>query len=167
MQVCRCLQLPANKPARPREQRPSHPNACARVSSAALKRRGEQEETTGPVMFTVIAKGTLAALLVGKLRHGAIYEHSCRGLHLAALSLLSDMLCRGLLPTAHTAHPFCLPPRLQRWQRSQLGRHVQPVRRFAQQGLHVLERHDVWVHAAREVQRGGPIVPADVERRAQ
>jgi pentatricopeptide repeat protein len=32
----------------------------------------------------------------------AIHAHSSRGLHLAALALLSDMLSRGLLPTAHT-----------------------------------------------------------------
>ncbi|CAL5077429.1 unnamed protein product [Urochloa decumbens] len=32
----------------------------------------------------------------------AIHAHSSRGLHPAALALLSDMLARGLLPTAHT-----------------------------------------------------------------
>ncbi|KAM3386157.1 hypothetical protein ACQJBY_009666 [Aegilops geniculata] len=32
----------------------------------------------------------------------AIHAHSSRGLHLAALALLSDMLSEGLLPTAHT-----------------------------------------------------------------
>nr|CAB3455463.1 unnamed protein product [Digitaria exilis] len=32
----------------------------------------------------------------------AIHAHSSRGLHLAALALLSDMLTRGLLPTSHT-----------------------------------------------------------------
>lgn len=32
----------------------------------------------------------------------AIHAHSSRGLHLAALALLSDMLSKGLLPTAHT-----------------------------------------------------------------
>ncbi|CAO1939270.1 unnamed protein product [Urochloa humidicola] len=32
----------------------------------------------------------------------AIHAHSSRGLHPAALALLSDMLSRGLLPTAHT-----------------------------------------------------------------
>ncbi|XP_062188031.1 pentatricopeptide repeat-containing protein ELI1, chloroplastic-like [Phragmites australis] len=31
-----------------------------------------------------------------------IHAHSSRGLHLAALALLSDMLSQGLLPTAHT-----------------------------------------------------------------
>ncbi|KAF8698987.1 hypothetical protein HU200_034819 [Digitaria exilis] len=32
----------------------------------------------------------------------AIHAHSSRGLHLAALALLSDMLSQGLLPTTHT-----------------------------------------------------------------